>query len=319
MNTKVYLTLAILIWPLIGHATIPLEGYLIAEQNCPAFHSIKKSTNPGDITLTKGMAYAVTGKNKSNATHYLIEIEGTEVNRRWVETSCGKLLIDCKQKTLFKSKPAAQHTYLLAVSWQPAFCQTHQQKPECSSQTPERYDAKHFALHGLWPQPRGNAYCNVGSKEKAIDRNKHWHLLAPLNLSDQLFENLLVVMPGVASHLHRHEWIKHGTCYSHSPETYYKHSLLLMDQLNQSAVRDFMVDNIGKSVTTAAIRSQFDAAFGEGTGDKVNVRCKKGMIEELWINLQGEIDEETPMSTLLKAAQSAKASCDEGLVDPAGF
>lgn len=174
-------------------------------------------------------------------------------------------------------------------------------------------------MHGLWPQPKNNAYCNVSNKNQAIDKRSHWHLLPSLNLSDQTFEDLLVVMPGVVSDLHRHEWIKHGTCYSDSPEIYYKHSLVLMDQINESPVRDLMAQNIGKSLTADEIRAQFDKSFGEGAGGKVNVKCHKGMINELWINLQGEITENTPLSQLLKEAEPVKASCQSGLVDPAGF
>ena len=39
---------------------------------------------------------------------------------------------------------------VLAVSWQPGFCETRPRLPECRSQKKSRYDATHFALHGLW-------------------------------------------------------------------------------------------------------------------------------------------------------------------------
>src|SRR3546814_10932851 len=56
---------------------------------------------------------------------------------------------------------AAADFFVLAVSWQPAFCETRPAKPECVTQDEDRFDASHFALHGLWPQPRGNVYCGV--------------------------------------------------------------------------------------------------------------------------------------------------------------
>lgn len=319
-----YLLLILLAWPLAGQATIPLEGYFIAQDNCPAFHSIRKSTNPGNITLTPKMAYEVTGKNKPNATHYLIKIEDEDKPlQRWVSISCGQLLLDCKQvqQTQLPDTSSDSQTpaYLLAVSWQPAFCQTHQQKDECRTQTEERFDAKYLSLHGLWPQPRNNTYCGVSSKNKSIDRNKHWNLLPSLQLSNALFDDLLAVMPGVASYLQRHEWIKHGTCYSDSPETYYQDSLDLMNQLNDSFVRDFIVEHIGEKVTTAAIRQKFDESFGQNAGSKVNVRCEKGMVQELWINLQGNISKDTPLSQLLKKADVAQTDCNGGLIDPVGF
>ena len=50
---------------------------------------------------------------------------------------------------------------VLAISWQAGFCETRPRLPECRSQTNKRYDANHFALHGLWPQPGNLAYCDV--------------------------------------------------------------------------------------------------------------------------------------------------------------
>src|SRR3546814_1497468 len=47
---------------------------------------------------------------------------------------------------------AAADFFVLAVSWQPAFCETRPAKPECVTQDEDRFDASHFALHGLWPR-----------------------------------------------------------------------------------------------------------------------------------------------------------------------
>ena len=184
MKTKLCLILAMFIWPLTGQATLPLEGCFIAQDECPALHSIRKGTNPGNITLSKGMAYEVTGKNKVNETHYLIKIEGDKISQRWVAVSCGKLLIDCKEKASGEIKPTSppaiapvaqpitptvQPDYLLAISWQPAFCQTRQRKSECITQTQARFDADHFTLHGLCPQPINNVYCDVDTEDKTLD------------------------------------------------------------------------------------------------------------------------------------------------------
>jgi len=39
--------------------------------------------------------------------------------------------------------------------------------------------------------------------------------------------------------------------------------------LDESAVQRYFAANIGNTVTAAAIRRQFDGAFGGGSGDKV--------------------------------------------------
>ena len=54
----------------ICQAEIQIDGYFIAQDECPAYQSKNKKTNPGNIHLTTNMAYEVLSKNKVNATHY---------------------------------------------------------------------------------------------------------------------------------------------------------------------------------------------------------------------------------------------------------
>ena len=309
--------IGLLVLPIVSFASIKMDGYFVVEKSCEAVHSIKKGTHP--FTLTKGMAYKVKAKNKPEASHYLITIESLEENpNKWVPVDCGVLLTDFKTRQI--EKPEKEKDYLLAISWQPAFCQSHQSKLECETQTEDRYDATHLSLHGLWPQPRNNAYCNVSDKDKSIDRRNAWHLLDPLGLTEETFVELFISMPGVASHLQRHEWIKHGTCYSDSAEIYYRDSLNLINGINDTNVSTLFANNIDKTITTEQIRNAFDEAFGEGSGEKVNVKCSKGLIVELWVNLKGDINKDDNLSRLLKNAPVVNnISCESGMVDAVGF
>ncbi len=323
-------------------AEIQIDGYFIAQDECPAYHSKNKKTNPGNIHLTTNMAYEVLSKNKVNATHYRIMIDEVSPQERWVSINCGKLLVDCREHPAGDSRPTPTpvpvptpqpdpdpvpppppvtrgQDYLLALSWQPAFCQTHQQKTECETQTTDRYDASHMALHGLWPQPKSNIYCNVSSNAKRLDKRKMWNELPVLGLTEETFGDLIETMPGVASYLHRHEWIKHGSCYSTTPEEYYRESIILTEQINASAVRNLFADNIGQTVSSSEIKASFDDAFGAGAGDKVQVKCDEEMIVELWINLNGSIDDGSRISDLLINADPAASSCASGVIDPVGF
>jgi len=311
------LVIGLILVPIISQASVKIDGYFIAQKSCEAVHSIKKGTHP--FTLTKGMAYKVVEKNKPAQTHYRIIIEGLEKNpNKWVSTDCGMLLTNCTVN-LGTPSSSKKKDYLLAISWQPAFCQTHQSKVECATQTEDRYDATHLALHGLWPQPRNNAYCNVSAKDKSLDRRKYWNQLESLHLPSNLFADLVVVMPGVGSYLQRHEWIKHGTCYSDSPVTYYKDSIMLVNQLNDTNLSSLFANNIDKTISTKQIRDTFDNAFGQGSGNKVNVKCNNGLITELWINLKGNISNDGNFSKLLKDAPNASTACDGGMVDAVGF
>jgi ribonuclease T2 len=300
-------------------ANEPLSGCFVAEQECPAYVSIKKKSNPGDVMVQPGDEFRVTGQNKPAPTYYLIQMEGVTSPKRWVSVSCGKINTECGGTTPTPEDGNAAKEYLLAVSWQAAFCQTHKEKAECKSQTPDRFDAINFSLHGLWPQPQNNAYCGVSDTVKAIDRNKRWHLLPETMVNADTRTDMEKLMPGVASNLDRHEWIKHGTCYQATPEEYFSESLMLIEQINNSPVRELFANNIGQSISAEEIRNKFDEAFGEGAGAKVNVKCDGKLITEFWVNLKGEITANSQLADLMLSAPSAGLSCREGRVDQAGF
>jgi ribonuclease T2 len=307
----------------LSRAEVKFDGYFIANNNnCPAYQSFRKKTNPGDIHLTEDMAYEVLSKNKFEATHYRLRIKDASPKERWVAKECGTLLTDCNQSKSEgngEDQTSSADEYLLALSWQPAFCQTHQSKVECQTQVDGRYDATHLTLHGLWPQPKSNIYCNVPAAYKKLDQHGAWSQLPSLELSEDLFSELIEIMPGVSSHLQRHEWTKHGTCYSETATEYFSESLQLALEINNSSVRELFADHIGETLSADQIKNQFDIAFGEGAGDKLKIRCDRGMISELWINLKGNIDESTPINTLMDKAPNAGSSCQSGLVDRVGY
>ena len=193
---------------------------------------------------------------------------------------------------------------LLAISWQNAFCQAHQNKRECRNVKPTAYSASHFTLHGLWPQPRNNVNCR-GSKKVFLEK--------------KLYQELLEVMPAAQSGLHKHEWKKHGTCYGKSQDAYFEDSIAMLKQVNTSAVQKLFARNVGKTISSKQVMQAFDKSFGKGTGRKVKMMCRKGLITELQINLSGEINPKSPLDKLLKHARNAKGGCKKGKVDAVGF
>lgn len=209
-------------------------------------------------------------------------------------------------------------TVILAVNWQPAFCERRRGLSECETQTAERFDATHFALHGLWPQPRDLQYCEVDPALIEIDRDGRWEALPPLDLAPETRAALNEVMPGTASHLHRHEWLKHGTCHVETPEEYFADSLRLLAELNASPVRDLLAGAIGGEVSSAEIQRAADEAFGVGAGARIEIRCRDGLITDLRLHLAGPITPSVRLDTLLLAAAPAPISCASGHVDPVG-
>ena len=208
---------------------------------------------------------------------------------------------------------------ILAASWQPAFCETAPRRPECTSMTAERYDASHFALHGLWPQ---GEYCGVPTAIAERDRTGSWSDLPPVELDAELAARLSRTMPGTQSGLERHEWIKHGTCLGGSAAQYYEISLAFMAALNASGVREQFADNVGGRLTRADIRDAFDAAFGAGAGQRVRVSCVEDdgrlLIDEITIGLWGVPAPEADFGALMLAARPTDGGCDGGIVDPVG-
>ncbi|MEO1065998.1 MAG: ribonuclease [Pseudomonadota bacterium] len=210
---------------------------------------------------------------------------------------------DVAQPSPTDRSSAKTRDMVLAVSWQPAFCERASNKRECRSQTADRFDATHFSLHGLWTDRQ-----NCGGRWERV--------------SEGIWRDLKRVMPGTASGLHKHEWEKHGTCYADNPDIYYADSLKLMGELNNTPVRDLFVRSKGRFLGAREIRAAFDDTFGRGTGDRVRIKCVRDgdreLIEELRISLKGDASH-SPFGMLLKQARGQKQGCSGGIVDTAGL
>ena len=135
-------------------------------------------------------------------------------------------------------------------------------------------------------------------------------------LSEEVKKRLQKVMPGFSSNLHKHEWIKHGTCYGTDANMYYEDAISMVEQMNNSKVGHFFTQHIGKHVTLQQVRELFDRNFGVGAGKRVEFKCDKGLITELWLHLGSESDD---LGTRLKQGKQTRSHCQGGLVDKAGF
>lgn len=320
-----YLLILLALGVIPAHAEVPLSGTLVATRPCPAYQSISRQTNPGDVVLVPGRSYTLVAANKTPATHLWVIVPGAQPDRRWVETACGTTTANIGATP---SGPSASPTYrgtqyVLAINWQPAFCETAPQVTECRDQRPDAFEANHFTLHGLWPQPRDTEYCNVSQRDIWASRDGRWRDLPPLDLTIAQRRDLDVVMPGSRSGLDRHEWTKHGSCYGADQREYIADSLDLMLALNTSGVVDLFASNIGMRITLVQIRAAFDADFGPGAGERVSLSCvpdgNRVLITELQINLTGDIAGPDDLGALMLAADPAESDCRSGQVDAVGL
>jgi ribonuclease T2 len=323
-----------------GFAQVKMEGQFVASKACPALVSIKKGTNPDNAAVEAGKSYPLLGKNKDEATHYWINVPGAQPAQRWVAVDCGAT--DGSVATAPAQSPAANGGaavntplgtvkpkpkpkgpkdgvpfFVLALSWEPAFCEAMTGKAECRNESASSFEATHFALHGLWPQPRGNQFCGVDPKFAALDDQHQWDQLPEPELSAETRAALARAMPGTQSGLERHEWTKHGSCYpGANAEQYFKDEVRLAEAVNASAVQVFMAANIGKQIQTADLRAAFDQAFGQGAGARVRVSCdRQGRFSEMTIGLKGDISSGADLATLIAASEPTDMGCPAGLVD----
>jgi ribonuclease T2 len=322
-------------------AEVPLDGSFVAGENCSAFQSIKKQSNP--VKLEVGHPYQIVAANKEAASHFLIVVPGANPERRWAPIGCGKReggqpmdqgATTAPQTNSNSSQPndatkqsnkqnGQQRTqYVLAASWEPAFCETKPDKVECQTQTADRFDSSHLALHGLWPQPRSVGYCRVEQPQIEDDKAGRWTELPAVTLEPATVEELNKVMPGTQSHLERHEWTRHGTCYGTSADEYFADALALMRALNGSAVQQLFASHTGQFLSFDDISKAFDQSFGEGAGRRVRMQCARDngrlIISELTIGLTGNITPQSSLAELIAAAQPTKTECPGGIVDVPG-
>jgi ribonuclease T2 len=212
--------------------------------------------------------------------------------------------------------PKGRTEYILAVSWQPGFCETRPKRKECAGQTAERYDATHFSLHGLWPMKK--SYCGVAADTRRATgwncRNWRWPKKRRRNSRSPCRERNQV-STGINGFA--------GTCQGGTAQDDFAVQLRLLDELNGSAVRSLFTEPLGQEVTEGEVKQAFETSFGKGAGDRVRMRCQKArprsVITGLTIGLSGNVSAGAGLSPLILAAGETDLKCGSGIVDAAGI
>lgn len=293
----------------VAAAFVKLEGAMfLAEQSCPLYHSISSvagKTNPGNVIAAVDRVYKVTGENKENGQYFQVVVPEAPVSTlRWVRKICGSRVTRSAAPTApggsWSPVPTKSEKNILALSWQPAFCQTSK-KPECAlvndGQLPNVVTG--FTLHGLWPNAdkqhedatfagetcdgdsTGLSVCMCGPPGAPRVKDV---------LSESVSSDLQAVMPSFelagASNLAEYEWRKHGTCYGTNPDGYFMDAIALTAGVNR-VMGQFMENNLGNDVTRQEFEATFDNAFGYSASKRVQLWCKGGLLTEIRISLSG--------------------------------
>lgn len=197
--------------------------------------------------------------------------------------------------------------YTLALNWQPAFCETKPGKEECIAQKEGRYDAHNFSLHGLWPNLEDDpnhtfGYCDVSPTLKRQDQANDWCALPDLSLSEEVWADLVVFMPGTASCLQNHEWYKHGSCAGMSADAYFALSNHLTHLFSQTAFDDYVSEHTGRVVGRDELLDVFAREFGSEARDYLSLRCREvqgvHLLTEIQVVLRTDISPDADFGEL---------------------
>lgn len=160
--------------------------------------------------------------------------------------------------------------WALALTWQPAFCQTYNTKRSpLPKECPTASTMTKMTLHGLWPQ--WAEYCD----ESVACNTKNRAAMPKPDISDDLQARLLAVMPGAASNLDRYEYFKHGSCSEMGASAYFEKAIKLVDKLNASSFPGFLTDNVGRNVTKRQMCNAIRNALGDRAVAAVEADAKK--------------------------------------------
>lgn len=221
---------------------------------------------------------------------------------------------------LVSTNASAQQSenYVFSVSWEPAFCDSHSSKPECQSENSASFAASNFALHGLWAQ--SGEYCGVSSTDRHYDSRSQWYKLPEVVLSPDLESALAVQMPGVASDLDRHEWIKHGTCSGLSQQDFFTDALAYLGNVNGGNLRTFVSSNVGSSVQLSDLVQAATNDYGLAGGQGVEFLCDNSTGQQMLTEIRLHLALPSPLpgsldpSYLVTPSQPASTQCVDGAV-----
>lgn len=216
-----------------------------------------------------------------------------------------------------RSRPAVSAanstSSLLVVTWGPSLCRVDPANSGCRSGHVTGL-GKTFILHGLWPQPSTEQYCEV--PRDVSDRKRN-----PVPLPDDV-RNRLQTMLSDPTLMATHEWYAHGTCSGVAPPEYFTLATDLAQEVFRVLNPVFGASG-GRQLSARAVRKTFDAQFGGGAGMRVALSCKKAegddLVYEVKLSLPAvadlrDGDAAVPLAKALSRGPAIGAGCGQARV-----
>lgn len=212
--------------------------------------------------------------------------------------------------------------YVLALSWEPAFCATHGDKPECRALDASDFAASNLVLHGLWPNAAHGdepAYCGVGASTRTADEAGQWCDLPDPGADEQTQDDLQRLMPGAESCLDRHEWLKHGICSGLGGDAYFDAAARLTEAFQETGLADVLRRGVGREIPLARLIDAFERDFGSEAGAALTVTCRRAggraYLAEIRLALRPEaIDKPLGADSLFLQGDPPRGGCPRNVI-----
>jgi ribonuclease T2 len=321
-----YLAVALLAFTALEcSASESASGSFTATKSCEAFSSFAKRANPGDVKIAAGTAYTIREINKTDYDWLRIEVPGAQPQLRWVQRECGTPELEEGKRAARQAAEAAgpmcsmpnqQDSYVLAITWQPGFCEHAKyngKKPECDAMNSGALEAKTLSLHGLWPnkQECGVQYGSCSGK--------------PFELSKDTIEKIAPWMPNFfyERSFGAYEWNKHGKCQSLPPDEYFIKAVSAVRVVNESEVGKMVLGNTGKSIKVNDFFERVKQRYGDKVADTITLVCvQRKYLQEIRVSLALDFATDRDLPQLVanaRPAHSRTAGCaDEIYIEAAG-
>ena len=205
--------------------------------------------------------------------------------------------------------PSNSASSVLALTWAPSLCRVEPAASGCRSGHVGRL-GQSLLLHGLWPQPSTEQYCDVPKRDAG-------------RRSVELTEDIRITLQDMMSDekvLAPHEWYAHGTCSGVSPSEYFGISATFTAQVTK-VLNPIFEKARGRQLAPRSVREALDAEFGEGTGQRAGLTCRNPdgrgpVVYEVRLSLPPVVDirGEKSLGDALARGPAIPAGCGKGRV-----
>lgn len=214
------------------------------------------------------------------------------------------------------NQPAAadrSQSSLLVLTWGPSFCRVEGSNDGCRSGHVGKL-GRTFMLHGLWPQPQSEQYCEV--PRQLPDRARK-----PVTLPGDLAAGLESIMSD-SQRMTKHEWYAHGTCSGVTPAQYFAIAMALTAEADR-VLQPVFSRAEGQRLSSRSVREAVDAGFGAGSGKRVSMSCRPAgsggdIVYEVRLSLPTVAalasEEQPSLAAALAAGPITQPGCAQGRV-----